>query len=136
MPRGMKRKKAVKLPIWEVLTAALLGCVLTVVLMLCLSLMLYWEWLRESAIPVGNLIIKLLAAVLTGFWIGRTVKERAWLIGGAASVTYLAFSVLLMSLFLGEFSFSWDLLSDLLLCFVTGAVSAALVRYRKEKRSA
>ena len=121
--------------IWELLKAALFGSLLTVALMLLFSLMLYWGWLPDGAIPVANVLFKGLSAALAGWWMGRS-ETALWWHGGVAAIGYLAFSTLLMAIFLGTFSLRWNLLADALLLFVLGCALTALTHHLHQKHLA
>lgn len=131
-----RHRKGNAFPVWELLKAALFGSILTVVLMLLFCLMLYWGWFSDGAIAAANVVIKLLSAALAGLWMGKA-KEAVWWHGGMAAVGYFVFSTVLMAVFLGSFSFQWNLLADALLCFVCGAAVFALVRrfFKKQQQT-
>ncbi len=104
---------------------------------LLLGLLLYWEWLPDGAIPIGNALIKVLCAALAGFFAARNLSEHACRTGAVAGALFWAFSTAVFSLCLGSFRFTWTLLSDLLLSVTAGAAAAALrVLLRKKRRDA
>jgi hypothetical protein len=55
-----------------------------------------------------------------------------WILGGFAALAGLAISTAVMSLYLGSFSFSWNLAADLLMSFAIGSAVAALLLRRKK----
>lgn len=136
MHKRTGRKKRGTIPVWELLKAVLLSSAAATAAMLLFALFIYLEWLSDGAIPIGNALIKALAAAFAGFWIGRGTCERTWLYGGVAGVLFTAFSTLLFSLFLGSFRFSWTLLSDGMLSFALGSAAAALTAWLRNKRDA
>ncbi len=99
---------------------------------LLLTLFLYREWLPESAIPAGNTIIKILAALICGILIGLSREPVRWYYGGAAAVLALAFATAGMSMYLGTFRMSWNLTADLLMCFAIGSAASAVFLKRKQ----
>ncbi len=133
MRKGSKRRKRTRSPIWTCVKAALIACALTVLLVLLQSLMLYWEWIGEDAVSVGNLIIKLASAALAGALCGRVCKERAWLMGGGAAALYYAVTVGILWLLLGRIGLTWNALADLCMVTIVGVCIAAVVALLKKR---
>ena len=128
MRKGI-RKRRKTLPGWELLKATLCGTVAAIAGLLLLALLLYLDWLPDSAIGVGNMCLKVLGAALAGLWIGRTVQEHPFVYGGAAALLFTALTTLLFSLLLGSFEPRWTLLSDALLAFAIGSATALLLQW-------
>ena len=127
---SFKRRKRAKIPWRSLVTGALIGLAALIVPILLLTLLLYLGWLPETAISVGNTIIKVLAAAVAGFAVAR--KNGPWFFGGLAAVLAQAVAVALMSIFLGAFTFSWNLVADLLMSFAIGsAICAVMIKFGK-----
>ena len=126
-----KRKKRTKIAWRTLLRGAALGAAVLLLAVLLLTLLVYLEWLPESAIPIGNTVIKILTALAVGVFIGLGREKAPWYFGGVAAVLSLMLSVALMSIYLGSFSLTWNLLADLLLGFAIGSAAAALLSKRK-----
>lgn len=125
-----KRRKRNKVPWRPLIRGALFGLLALIVPVLLLTLLVYLGWLPESAISVGNTIIKVLAAAVAGFTVGR--KKGPWLFGGLAAVLSQTVAITLMSAFVGSFTFSWNLVADLLMSFAIGsAISAVTLKFGK-----
>jgi len=126
MHKATHRRKRTATPIWALCKAVLLAFAAATAAMLLLALMLYLEWLPEGAISVGNAIIKVGAAALAGFLVGRSAVQQPWLYGGAAGVLFTGVTTLVFSLLVGSFRPTWSLLGDALLTFAVGAAVSAL----------
>ncbi len=107
------------------------GTILLLVILLALSV--YWGWLSESAVSIVNTIIKIAAAIAAGVTIGLSRKHAPWYFGGIAAVASMAITTAVMSLYLGSFGFSWNLLADYLMTFAIGSAAAAALSRRKEQ---
>ena len=126
MRKGTKRKKQANKPIAVMVRAALCAVGVTAVLVFAESLMLYWKWIGEDALSIGNLCIKILSAAVAGVLVGRRIDRRAWLYGAIAAAIYEVLTVGVMWLYLGSATFNLGLVSDLLMVVCVGAVTAAL----------
>ena len=122
-----KRKKKQKLPLRAALKGALLSIAVSLVLILLLTLLLYLGWLDESAIPIGNTVIKILAAIACGLAVMLGKHRGNWIAGGIAAACAQLLSWAGMSLYLGAFTPSWNLLADLLLSFAVAAAAAGVL---------
>ena len=124
-------RKKQKIP-WRVpLKGALFAILAAVALILLLTLFVYLGWLGESAIPVGNTVIKVLAAALAGWIVGRSRIRAAWWCGAVAAALAVLVLWAGMSLYLGEWNLSWGLFADLLMSVAIGGAIAALLLRRK-----
>lgn len=126
-----KRKKRTKIA-WHALlrgTALSTGVLLLAVLLL--ALLVYLEWLLESAISIGNTVIKILTALAAGIFVSLAREKTPWYFGGIAAALSLMLSIVLMSLYLGSFNPTWNLLADLLMGFAIGSAAAALLSKRR-----
>ncbi len=135
MPKKAHRRNRRAAPLWPVIAGSLAALLTATALLLLFALLLYKEWLPESAIPVANTVIKVLAAVSAGAWVGVRVRNRAWLFGGVAGLAFTVLSTLLFSLFAGEFSIGLPLAADGMLSFALGAAAAGLAAFLKERQA-
>ena len=108
--------------------AAGTGFLLLAVMLLALAI--YLGWLPESAIPIGNTVIKILTALVSGFASGMSKVRVPWYFGGIAAALTLTVSIAIMSVYLGSFQASWSLLADYLMSFSIGAAAAAVLSRR------
>jgi len=126
-----KRKKRTKSAWRAIVRGAALGAGILVLSVLLLTLFVWLEWLPESAIPIGNTVIKILTALAAGVFTGLGREKAPWYFGGIAAILSLMASIALMAAYLGTFSLSWNLLADLLMGFAIGSAAAAVVQKRK-----
>ena len=126
-----KRKKRTKTARRAIVRGTALGAGVLLLAVLLLTLFIWLEWLPESAIPIGNTVIKILTALAAGFFTGFGREKAPWYFGGVAAILALAASIALMSAYLGSFSPTWSLLADLLMGFAIGSAAAAVLSKRK-----
>ncbi|MBR3037818.1 MAG: TIGR04086 family membrane protein [Clostridia bacterium] len=125
------RRKKQKIP-WRVPVRGTLFAILAaVVLILLLTLFVYLGWFGESAIPIGNTVIKALAAAVAGLVVGRHRIRAVWWYGAIAAAAAVLVLWAGMSLYLGEWNLSWGLFADLLMSVAIGGAIAALLLRRK-----
>ena len=125
MASGKRRKKE-PVPWRASLKGVLAGLAASLVLILLLTLLLYLGWLKESAISIGNTVIKILAAAVVGFAVTHGKSRGTWIAAGISAAAAQLLSWAGMSLYLGSFTPSWNLLADLLMSFAVAAATAAL----------
>ena len=94
-------------------------------------MVVYLGWFGESAIPIGNTVIKALAAAVAGLVVGRHRIRAAWWYGAIAAAAAVLVLWAGMSLYLGEWNLSWGLFADLLMSVAIGGAIAALLLRRK-----
>ncbi len=126
-----KRKKRTKTARRAIVRGTALGAGVLLLAVLLLTLFIWLEWLPESAIPIGNTVIKILTALAAGFFTGFGREKAPWYFGGLAAILALVVSVAAMSVYLGSFSPTWSLLADLLMGFAIGSAAAAVLSKRK-----
>ncbi|MBQ1632548.1 MAG: TIGR04086 family membrane protein [Clostridia bacterium] len=126
-----KRKKRTRIAWRPLLRATALGAGVLLLAILLLTLFVYREWLPESAMPIGNTVIKILTALAAGIFVGLGREKAPWYFGGIAAVLSLLFSIVLMAVYLGTFRVTWSLLADLLMGFAIGSAAAALLLKRQ-----
>ena len=126
-----KRKKRTKTAWRTVVRGAALGAAVLTLAVLLLTLLIYLEWLPESAMPIGNTVIKILTAIAAGFFTGFGREKAPWYFGGIAAILSLTVSIALMAVYLGTFQPSWNLLADLLMGFAIGSAAAAVLSKRR-----
>ena len=126
-----KRKKRTKTAWRTVVRGAALGAAVLTLAVLLLTLLIYLEWLPESAMPIGNTVIKILTALAAGFFTGFGREKAPWYFGGIAAILSLTVSIALMAVYLGTFQPSWNLFADLLMGFAIGSAAAAVLSKRR-----
>ena len=132
MASGKKRKRA-KIAWRTLLYGALAGTAALILLILLFTLFIYLGWLKESAIPIGNTVIKIAAAIAAGVCVGLARDRIAWYFGGVAALLSLTVAAAAMGVYLGSFRFTWSLAADLLMGFAIGSAAAAVFLKRKKE---
>ncbi len=130
---SVKRKKRTKIAWKPLLYGTLIGAAALVLSTLLLTLLIYLGWLPETEIPIGNTVIKILAALAAGGYIGPSPQRAPGDFGGVTAGFSLAASVAAMSVYLKTFRFTWSLAADLLMSFAIGSAAAALFLRRKKE---
>ena len=126
-----KRKKRTKMPYKSLLYGMLIGVGTIILLVLLLTLLVYLGWLPESSVSIGNTVIKILAALAAGTYVGLSRGRSPWWFGGIAAVLSLVLAIGAMSLYLGAFRLTWNTFADLLMSFAVGSAVSALLARRK-----
>ena len=130
---SFRHKKKSRIPWSTLIRGALTAFGVLILAVLLLALFVYLEWLPESAIPIGNTVIRIISAVAAGLTVGLAREKAPWYFGGTAADLALLFSFAVMSIFLGSFHPTWSMLADLLMSFAIGsAASAVFLRRRTE----
>ncbi len=127
-----KRKKRTGTAWRPLLRSAALALGVLILAVLVMTLLVYLEWLPESAIPAGNTVIKVLTALAAGVFIGIGRERTPWYFGGIAAVLALSASVALMAVYTGSFKPTWNLAADVLMCFAIGSAATAVFLRRKQ----
>ena len=122
---SVKRKKKEKIAWRALFRGILFGLIASVAPVLILTLLLYFGILKESAIPVANTIIKIIASIATGIAAACGKRAGTWILGGVAAAAAQLLLWSGMSLYLGAFTPNWNLLADLLLSFALGSAATA-----------
>lgn len=128
MAKRKKRTQGRGKPLWK---GALVGAGVLIGSVMLLAMLVFLGWLPESAIPVCNTIIKILTALSAGIAVGVSRERAPWYFGGIAALLSLTLSVAGMSLYLGAFRLSWNLLADLFMSVAIGSAAAAALGRRK-----
>ena len=109
---------------WHQLTGALLGCGVALLGMLLLSLLLYWNKAGEGAIGPVNGLLKVICPFAAGFFALKRTSERIAVTGAIAGALFEVILVVGLCLLAGDFSPSWALAGDLIICIATGMAGA------------
>ena len=126
-----KRKRRAGIAWKPLLKSAAIGVGVLVGSVLLLTVLVYLEWLSETAIPAGNTVIKIRTALAAGVAVGLSRTRAPWYYGGIAAILALSVSVILMSVYLGAFRPTWTLLADVLMSFAIGSAAAAVFGRRR-----
>lgn len=126
-----KHKKRNKTAWKPLLRGTASGIAVLIVSVLILTATVFLGWVSESAIPIGNIVIKILSSLAAGIVIGLGKERAPWFFGGIAADICLLLSAALMSVYLGSFRLTWNLFADLLLCFAIGCAANAVFLKRK-----
>lgn len=109
---------------WRQLTGALIGCGIALAGMLLLSLLLYWDKAGEGAIGPVNGILKVICPFAAGFFALRKALDQTALTGAIAGALFEIILVAGLCLCMGDVSFSWVLVGDLIICVAAGMAGA------------
>jgi hypothetical protein len=126
-----KRKKRAKIPWKTLFYGMLIGTGAILLLVLLLTVFVYLDWLPETAVSVGNTVIRILVALAVGAFIGLARSRCPWWFGGIAAALSLMLAIAAMSVWLGTFKPSWNQFAGLLMSFAIGSAASALLAGRK-----
>ena len=116
--------------IFRCIKAALAGCVLTVVFILLLALLLKWEILGESSIPMVTTGIKAVCAAIAGLLCANGCQRIAWAWGGAGGLLYIVLAFVSFAIVEKAFTPSFGLFADVALGVVAGIIGGMIVKLR------
>lgn len=126
-----KRRKRGRIPWKTLFYGMLIGTGAILLLVLLLTVFVYQGWIPETAVSIGNTVVKILVALAVGVFVGLSRARCPWWFGGAAAVLSLVLAIAAMSVYLGAFKPSWNLFADLLMSFAIGSAASALLGRRK-----
>ncbi|GMQ63766.1 MULTISPECIES: TIGR04086 family membrane protein [Vallitalea] len=78
----------------NVLKAIMIGYIITILCVLLLSFIVYKYDLSNSQINIGRVIIIILATIIMGLLIGRSIGKNKWMYGAIAGVIYFVIFVI------------------------------------------
>lgn len=123
----MKRRGAREVPGWALCKGAILASAAVLGCMGVWTVLLLWQVVPLTTIPVVNSVLKFLGAGLSALLSARACNRRPALYGGLAGLLFWLMSFCSMSLFSGEWTFSPAILGDMAVTAAVGmAVSVAL----------
>lgn len=136
----MKRRSTGSLPCWGLCKGALLASALILLCMGAWTLLLLWQVVPVSTIPVVNSVLKFLGAGAAVLLSWKDCTRRPVLYGGLAGLLFYMLSFCSMSLFAGEWSLSPAVLGDmgvtLAVGMATGAAMSLLGEGKMQKKRA
>lgn len=97
----------------------LVAAALAALLLLLFALLLKWEWLKEDSITLGNTIIKMIGAVVSGCIASQKVRKRRAVVSAVCGIGFILFSFALCAIVEKSWTVSLLLLSDLGLAAVS-----------------
>ena len=115
--------------------AALLGAILTAVLVLLFAISMKWEWISMERAALVNTFIKAASACFAGFLLSLQKVRRRWLFAGLAGVLYMVASFAVFGVLNGSFAVSFGNVSDVLMAFACAACTCILVSILREKQA-
>lgn len=121
----MKRRSAGGFPCWGLCKGALLASALVLLGMGLWTLLLLWQVVPLSTIPVVNSVLKFLGAAAAALLSWKDCTRRPALYGGLAGLLFYMLSFCSMSLFAGEWSFTPALLGDMGVTLTVGMATGA-----------
>lgn len=108
--------------------AALIGVLLSIVLLLIFSFTLDKGWLQMQNTRMATIIIKVLSALCASTLAVLRYKGRALVIGVVSGISYAGLAIVFFSILSEEFSFSPALLGDLGIGALSGAAAAFFLK--------
>lgn len=111
--------------LFKSLRSALAACAVSVALVALYALVLQQQWLDAGTVGTANTVIKLLSSAFAALLASRGAG-RAWLWGAASAGMYMLLTFMVFSMLSGDFSLGLNVLSDLGMCMLCGAVTGML----------
>ncbi len=111
-----------------VIRGALIGVLLSLLLLLLFSLALNLEWVQLKSLSMATLIIKIISGVAAAMIAIIQYKPRALITGSVTGASYAALAFLFFSIVSGRFMISWTILGDLGIGCACGAAAAIFLK--------
>ena len=108
--------------------AALIGVLLSILLLLLFSFALDKEWLRMQDTRIATIAIKVLSALCACVFALFKYKGRALLLGALTGISYAVLAMVFFSILSEKFTFSLALLGDLGIGCLCGAAAAVFLK--------
>lgn len=115
----------------EVGKSALLGVIISFVLVVLYAVALKEELLQVSTMGLFTTVIKVICAVAAGLIAVRRCKKRLWLYGALAGTLYAVLAFIVFSAVAGTLYVSIALLSDIAIGAVSGLISVMVLQMLK-----
>lgn len=109
----------------KVLSGILLAFLLTIILLLLFSVIIYFTSIAEEFISKLAVIVMALSIAVSSFITSRGIESKGWLNGGLIGLLYSAAIIIIKILFFKEGITASSLL-DVLFGFLIGAISGAI----------
>ena len=131
--KATRTAKTGKRPWVRVAVAALLASALSLVLIMLYALCMYMGWLNIYTVPVANTVIKVLGALTAG--LTASIGTDSLRIGkaAAAGAVYILLAFLIFSLLSGAFSMTSQILLDIGMGALAGALVGAVYSVVRKK---
>ena len=115
----------------EVGKSALLGVIISFVLVVLYAVALKEELLQVSTMGLFTTVIKVICAAAAGLIAVRRCKKRLWLYGALAGTLYAVLAFMVFSAVAGTLYVSIALLSDIAIGAVSGLLSVMVLQMLK-----
>lgn len=115
----------------EVGKSALLGVIISFVLVVLYAVALKEELLQVSTMGPFTTVIKVICAAAAGLIAVRRCKKRLWLYGALAGTLYAVLAFIVFSAVAGTLYVSIALLSDIAIGAVSGLISVMVLQMLK-----
>ena len=115
----------------EVGKSALLGVIISFVLVVLYAVALKEELLQVSTMGLLTTVIKVICAAAAGLIAVRRCKKRLWLYGALAGTLYAVLAFIVFSAVAGTLYVSIALLSDIAIGAVSGLISVMVLQMLK-----
>ena len=115
----------------EVGKSALLGVIISFVLVVLYAVALKEELLQVSTMGLFTTVIKVICAAAAGLIAVRRCKKRLWLYGALAGTLYAVLAFIVFSAVAGTLYVSIALISDIAIGAVSGLISVMVLQMLK-----
>ena len=117
--------------VMSVVSGAVVGAILSMVLIIVYALVLKQGWLSAQSISGVNTAVKLISAAAASAYAVRRCPKGRWVYGALSGGAYTVVAFLVFSILARAFSFSVALLSDIGMGVLSGMFAAMLVGLRR-----
>ncbi|MDI6602164.1 MAG: TIGR04086 family membrane protein [Thermoanaerobacteraceae bacterium] len=110
----------------NVIEGVLIGYVLAIVIFLIYGIVLSFTSVSEETMPSVTKVVSGITIFLSGLLSARKIKGRGWLYGGLAGFIYIILLLILSVIFLKGFQFNSNVLLDIAIAILIGALGGIL----------
>ncbi len=110
----------------SILKSVMIGYIITAIGVLLLSLIVYKFDLADSQISIGRIAVIILATIIIGLRIGRSIGKNKWMHGAIGGIIYFVIFVVVSVLINKNSAVSGDAISLFFMCLGGGTLGGML----------
>ncbi len=126
----MRKPRVEELPkasdLYYILRGTVLALVISLLVLLLLSLVLYLTPVPERVVPYAVYITSIFSIIIGSAYAAKRIQSKGWLNGGLTGLTFIIILLILTKVFGLDANINLHLITKLLLAFVLGSIGGIL----------
>ena len=126
----MRKPRVEELPkasdLYYILRGTVLALVISLLVLLLLSLVLYLTPVPERVVPYAVYITSIFSIIIGSAYAAKRIQSKGWLNGGLTGLTFIITLLILTKVFGLDADINLHLITKLLLAFVVGSIGGIL----------